>query len=366
MFDDPLSILMASIPITCSILAMIWAISGISPEEVVNFIAKKLAQKAHLTKIDFEKTKKEYKDILYNYSITELRYIDNFEINLKREIVSTLLNLELKNKIEITDKQIKIINYDEYDLKLTEKDVFHWIKDGKVKIQDEKYCEQKLEHDALNEAIEAGLLCKMNNGIKQQIKLNYILIFLIVAIIVGVFLLGCFKTVTNYDSGKFPIIISYICSGIVTIFLPIYILFVSVFVEIFREYDRKMRYTYERTSYGNSINEKIEGLKKYIKEYSLLDEREKQALIVWEEYLIYSVAFNQNKKVSKKLLELVDIEKFYKKIFTPKAIIEGIIVFAIYMICGVLWKQFAMAIAAIITFIVGILLLEIVKNKNKE
>ena len=130
-YREPQIIVMISIPIMYVIIVMFWIFWGITPEAIVDFIAKKLAQKAHLTKIDFEKTKKEYKDILYNYSITELSYIDNFEINLKKEIVSTLLNLELKNKIRIMNEKIEIINDDDTDLKLTEKDVFHWIEDGK-------------------------------------------------------------------------------------------------------------------------------------------------------------------------------------------------------------------------------------------
>lgn len=356
-YREPQIIVMISVPIMYVIIVMFWIFWGITPEAIVDFIAKKLAQKAHLTKIDFEKTKKEYKDILYNYSITELSYIDNFEINLKKEIVSTLLNLELKNKIRIMNEKIEIINDDDTDLKLTEKDVFHWIEDGKVRIQNAKIYEEKMRQDALNEGIETGFLCKMNEGIKQQKKLKYILSFIICNIIAILMMLKCFHAITfEYNSEKISLIAAYIYSGIFTVLVPIYTIFIGLFIEIFREYDKKMRYTYERTSYGNSINEKIEGLKRYIKEYSLLDEKEKQALIVWDEYLIYSVEFNQNKKVLKNMSKLIEDEPS-KKFITKKEIIPAVIVCAIYMICGVLWKQYSEAILAILAFAVAIFLI---------
>jgi uncharacterized membrane protein len=54
---------------------------------------------------------------------------------------------------------------------------------------------------------------------------------------------------------------------------------------------------YVRTKKGNEVNEMLEGLKNYIKDFSLLNQESKDGLILWEDYLIYSVLFDQNKKV---------------------------------------------------------------------
>ena len=54
---------------------------------------------------------------------------------------------------------------------------------------------------------------------------------------------------------------------------------------------------YKRTPKGKEINKKLEGLKLYLKDYSLLSEREYKEIELWEEYLIYSVMFGQNKNV---------------------------------------------------------------------
>ena len=49
------------------------------------------------------------------------------------------------------------------------------------------------------------------------------------------------------------------------------------------------------------INEKLEGLKNYLKDYSSIDEMDENGLALWEDYLIYSVIFNQNDTVVKNI-----------------------------------------------------------------
>ena len=63
------------------------------------------------------------------------------------------------------------------------------------------------------------------------------------------------------------------------------------------------------------IEEKIEGLKNYIKDFSILDEREQQELMIWDEYLIYSVLFNQNQKIVDDLSSLVEAEYEVGKVY---------------------------------------------------
>lgn len=58
-----------------------------------------------------------------------------------------------------------------------------------------------------------------------------------------------------------------------------------------------------RTNKGNSVNEKLEGLKHYLSDFSLMNERDEKSLTLWEDYLIYSVIFNQNTKIIKKIYD---------------------------------------------------------------
>lgn len=58
---------------------------------------------------------------------------------------------------------------------------------------------------------------------------------------------------------------------------------------------------YIRKKEGKELNTKLEGLRKYLKEFSILNEKEYQELIMWKEYLIYSVIFNQNNEIIKEM-----------------------------------------------------------------
>ena len=63
---------------------------------------------------------------------------------------------------------------------------------------------------------------------------------------------------------------------------------------------------YRRTNKAKELNKKLEGLKNYLKNYSMLDEIEAEAISLWEDYIIYSVIFKQNKNI------LSDYKKYYE------------------------------------------------------
>ena len=62
---------------------------------------------------------------------------------------------------------------------------------------------------------------------------------------------------------------------------------------------------YIRNDEGKIINLKLEGLRKYLVDFSKIEEKTKEQLVLWEEYLVYSVILGINTKV---------IEEVYNKI----------------------------------------------------
>ena len=77
--------------------------------------------------------------------------------------------------------------------------------------------------------------------------------------------------------------------------------------------------SYRRTEKGEELNKKLEGLKQYIKDYSLLKDKDKDALTIWEEYLIYSVIFSINEtNIIQEILNFVEIEFERGKIYYYK------------------------------------------------
>lgn len=63
--------------------------------------------------------------------------------------------------------------------------------------------------------------------------------------------------------------------------------------------NESLQNNYERTEKGNEIVEKIAGLKRFISEFSQLSQREKEEIVLWEDFLTYAVLLEENEKIIK-------------------------------------------------------------------
>lgn len=266
--------------------------------------AEKMVKKENMSKIDFINNKEYYRDILKKYSPAELSYIDDFNIDYPKDIITTLLSLKLKNKITITDNFVNVIDSNDVGLRKTEKYILECIKDGKVKV--------KNSHDikwyAEEEALEDNLLIKTN---KNNNKSGFN-IFLIIIVLIVIFYLFCMngESIANFfENCQIPGEVIFILFFMIAIFFFGMFSFGFDFLIIRNNvYSALKQNSYSRTDDGESVNRNIEGLKNYIKDFSILDERKQNELIIWKEYLIYSVLFNQNQKVFDELSSLVEAE----------------------------------------------------------
>ena len=74
-----------------------------------------------------------YRDIIQNYSVAELAFIVDFDIEYPRDVIAVLLKLQINGVIDIKNDQIIINNYrGNYELKKSEKYILDSIKNGKV------------------------------------------------------------------------------------------------------------------------------------------------------------------------------------------------------------------------------------------
>ena len=255
------------------------------PDIMGKKIAKKKVKRENLSKIDFSKEKDYYRDILVGYSPAEIRYIDDFIFDARREIVAVLLSLKLKKKIDIKNDGITVLDSDVNQLKPTEKFILNSIKNGKVIIIRLKKFKNLIKEEAItDELIERNKVPHINENItkiiKASIMLQVILLF----------------TIDSMD---------YARTIIALLILTISCIALAFISSYNANYLSIKSTSYKRTEKGENLNKKIEGLKKYIIDYSLLTKREQDELTIWEEYLIYSVIFNLN---STTIIE--DIYKF--------------------------------------------------------
>ena len=79
------------------------------------------------------------------------------------------------------------------------------------------------------------------------------------------------------------------------------------FIIVSAKYSNK----YTLTNNGTKLRKEIKGLKKYLKNYSLIKTRTKEEVIIWEYYLIYAVVLHENFEIENDI-----IKKFVKQIYT--------------------------------------------------
>lgn len=271
------------------------------------------ARKENMSKIDFSRDKEYYRTILKTYSPAELSYIDDFKVNYKRDIVATVLSLELKGKVKIENDGISILDNNDENLRKTERFILKSIDNRKVKITDSSY----IDSYAKDESIEDELIIKNTDQIGRKRVIKEILFQLTLCLIsILIFAIFCINCEKLNDANTVIKVMSMILSSIA--FFIIWIEIGYGTIGIFIYYIMQIN-SYRRTEKGEEINKNIEGLKQYIKDYSLLRDKDKEALTTWEEYLIYSVIFDINDtKIVQKIFNFVEIEFEIGKIYFQK------------------------------------------------
>ncbi len=243
------------------------------------------AKRSILSKDDFKNNEQYYREIIKKYSPACLSYIDDFDIG-KEVIVATLLSLKLKKKIEILDDKILIINNDTIDLNNTEINILNNIKNDIVEVHDFNQFKQLAQEEALNAKLITNEKPKMKGSV-----LVYIMVILILFI--------------GMSADYLSTINGYVSEGSLNI-ISIIMIILALYYAGQKNYSALAKV---RTEKGNEINKKLEGLKQYIKQFSTLDEKNSEFINIWDEYLIYSVIFKQNKKIEKEVKKLIKIDK---------------------------------------------------------
>ena len=265
---------------------------------VIKLVNKKI-RKEKLNKDDFKRSKDYYRDILYGYGACELSWIDDFKLEIPKDIIAELLQLENKKFIKINENNIELLeNFDTNTLNETQKYLLSCIEDGKVKNVSQIKLQETVRKDALQHKIVEQREESKKKKKKRMIKA------ILIAVIVNIVMKVAFNIISemNFENNMIPII-SFIIYAIVFIIFAFYpmILIISYII-----YNIKSTLDpYFRTKEGEELNRSIEGLKNYLKDYTLLDKQEKDGIVVWEEYLVYSVLFNQNKKMIEKYKSIV-------------------------------------------------------------
>ena len=257
-------------------------------------IAYKKYSKEKLDKIDF-KNNSYYRDIISKYSPAVLSYIDDFKLE-EKDIVATLMSLELKQKLTIKNG-IKIINDSEENLDENEKYIFKKLKSNTLKNINMLEFEEKVKKDCLDYN-----LLEENKDIKKKIIKKIIFSVCIYILIV----VGFFNFPTFYNNIPNKNIAILLLPVMFILFFIMIILPFSTIVYIKSYYRMNKQNPYIRNKQARNINKKLEGLRNYMKDFSQLSESQYNEIVLWEDYLIYSVILGQNSKIVKEIMEKIN------------------------------------------------------------
>ena len=269
--------------INCSILTIlnqqnILAISLlIAYNEIFIFIIFKEIISIYLFKRKYQKINYDdenkfiyFRELLTEYSISELGIIYNNLISSKVLIALELINLIKLNKIKIDNNNLIIfnkenLNYNQNYLLET------------IKFIDTTEFQKTYKRKVKNHLIKKSLF----NKYSRELDFKTIFIFVISFIFTYTFSLG----VENI----LPIIlISFLLLwfelGITMIFLSIY----SISI---------------RTKKGQEIYLKLIGLKRYLNDFNKFDEKHLKEIELWGDYILYAVILNESSKIKKETLE---------------------------------------------------------------
>jgi hypothetical protein len=249
---------------------------------VLYLIAKKSynlgKQKYHLDlkKADKATVNTYFRDQIINYSPGVLSYINDYQLDYD-DIIATILSLEIKNKIKVNESQITIINSDTTNLDKNEILVLnHLIKGNINEISLVEY-----KDEVINDSLNKGLITVKNNFFLGNKRLIGVISLLII--------LAPFAfSILNFKIADQWLYLSYFLSFIIGF---------SLYGASASYNFQKFRNPYVKTATGKELSAKLIGLENYLRDFSDFESMNSADLILWKDYLIYSMIFGVNTKV---------------------------------------------------------------------
>lgn len=236
---------------------------------------KKIEQRLSLNKIDYLY----YRDILEGYSPAVLAFCYKKDIKLDDIIVSTLLDLERKNKIKIQNGKINTnTDINKIDISNYEKIILSYYNKKKTISKKDLYTK------IMDETEKKGLI---RLGNKKEVNSTYIMELFMAWIIIYILI-------------TIPLFVGQSSLGI-WLFAFYFLTFLCI--PIYKAIQSKIRFII-RTKKGIEISAKMQGLKRYIEEFSRIQDEGIENIELFEEYVIYAIIFDLRGNLNREVEEL--------------------------------------------------------------
>lgn len=279
------------LPTVFTMLMIVLIITGLSIIMSVlgERFGKKEYQKEKFSPID-KKKEEYYREILKDNTPLILELVDSYDISING-VIAELLYLKQKNVIDFQNDQIIVLKNETLELNEIDKFIIKSINsNGKYELYQESLL-NIVSKTAEKSQLILRVLYGENNIEKVKRKAGVFALSIFVIIICLICLLLNVPFIETLDAMTMP-------ATVIAIFF--YLAYVSKYEKLNKSVP------YIRSKNGEKLNKKLEGLKMYLKDYSLLSEKDANAIELWEDYLLYSVIFGQNKSVVNEYFKYID------------------------------------------------------------
>lgn len=272
-----------------------------------------------------------FRDRFHNITPTEISLIADLEIETKKDLSAAILNLYQKQIIDFSDNQIVIKN-ENISMRQSEKILVEMIRSNDFFAESIQEWKAKcIEEAKADKYIREKKDTQKGPDFKKSKKIISICVILLISsVLIGdlyifspegeewskqVDLLSEFdiegqsetEMMQNNEEARDVYVELIAKSG--PIMLAITIMFISIFtligIPIYRGVRRRIynkvevNNRFERTEEGEILVEQIAGIKNFIHDFSLLSEKEKESIVLWEDFLIYAIVLEENEKITK-------------------------------------------------------------------
>ena len=285
-----------------------------------------------------------YRDKLPILTATEISLITDLNIENKKDIAASLLNIYQKGIISFENNKIIEYKEKEQSLNQSEKKLLEILTSDKLDEHEVKEWRKICIDEAINEGYiqktrkdRYSYLNKINKILKNVFKI-WGITFIILLIFIMIKMIPSFsneyisqfnelKSSTSNNENientinastadeinqfsnktdedlnelmKNPIFFTILVIHTLSIPTMIYGIIYRKSKMVVVKANESLQNNYERTEKGNEIVEKIAGLKRFISEFSQLSQREKEEIVLWEDFLTYAVLLEENEKIIK-------------------------------------------------------------------
>ena len=233
--------------------------------------------KLSYSKVDFKNINKEYyREVCNSYSPAIVSFLENMKIEVYRDYTATILELNVKKYIKIVNSDKDVLIYKDENVDLT-KLKSHELYVYDCIINNTKFDEEEFKKLILKDAETEGLIKKEKMNFAKIIQLLMVLLIVVTLLVLSI----------KNNEGEIMAVM------LLLILMPI----MMYGKEIYKHILEKVMNKYIVTKKGKEELKKIKAFKNFIKEYTLIKEKDIDYIQILDEYIPYSLSLGTSPKI---------------------------------------------------------------------